>query len=90
MHGEHLQGFERTDGTAAHLAVIHDVAVAQQHELVQQLVQAAGGLVDGGDDRAPAAGQRPQRLHQLQRRRAVQPAAPMIVCMSVPIYTYMP
>ncbi len=59
----------------AHLAVVHDVAVAQQHELVQQLVQATGRLVDGGDDGAAAGRQRAQRLHQLQRRRAVQPTA---------------
>ena len=68
-------GWQQQQRRFAHLAVVHDVAVAQQHELVQQLVQAAGRLVDGGDDGAAAAGQRAQRLHQLQRRRAVQSAA---------------
>ena len=55
------------------LAVVHHVALREQQQLVQLLVEPRAGLVDGGDHRPAPAGQPPQRADQVHRRRAVQP-----------------
>lgn len=59
----------------AHLAVVKRPPLRQQQQLVEQAVQARRRLVYGGNDGTAAAGEAPQTLHQLQRRRRVQAAA---------------
>ena len=60
------------------LAVVHHVALGQQQQLVQLLVEPRAGLVDGGDHRAAAAGQPPQSADEVHRRRAVQPRGRLV------------
>ena len=47
--------------------------LAQDQELVQALVEAAGGLVDGGDDGTPSRSKLSQDLHAVHSCRGVQP-----------------
>lgn len=55
--------------------------LAQQHELIQRLVEAGGGLVDCGNYSAPARSQLPQYVQHVHGRCAVQPAG-WLICPS--------
>jgi hypothetical protein len=60
------------------LAVVRNVALSQQHQLVQLLVQPAAGLVDGRGNCTPTQRQLAQRHQQVQRCRAVQAAGGLV------------
>ena len=52
--------------------IVHGMAIGEQQELVQLLVEARGGLMDGGDNRAAARCQLTQRGDQVHGRGGVQ------------------
>ena len=52
--------------------VVHNVALGEQHELIDFLVKTAGGLMDGGDDGPAAAGQGAEGVDELQGCGTVQ------------------
>ena len=59
-------------------AVVNRVALAEQQQLVQLLVQAGRGLVDGGGHRAAAAGQLAQHAQQVHGGGGVQPRGGLV------------
>ena len=54
--------------------------LTEQQQLVQALVEAAGGLVDGGDDGTPSRGPLPQDLHTVHGCCRIQTCTVQEVC----------
>lgn len=57
------------------LTIVHGVALREQQQLVELLVEAAGRLVDGGHHSAASRCQLAQRRHQVHGGGGVKPCA---------------